>query len=95
FGQPDVAEQKLKDMVSWGMEIGSHSISHFRLDQGDADQIQWQLATPEAYLESLIPGYELDTIALPLGMYPADESLLAAGSWEGDDYDHIGALEVS
>ena len=95
FGQPEVAEQKLRDMVSWGMELGSHSISHFRMDQGTPDQIQWQLGTPEAFFEDLIPGYELDTIAMPLGMYPADDSLLAAGVWEGRPYDHIGAFEVS
>ncbi|MDX1691533.1 MAG: xylanase [Acidimicrobiia bacterium] len=95
FGQPEIAEQKMRDMVSWGMELGSHSISHFRLDQGDPESIQWQLAVPETYFESLVPGYELDTIALPLGMYPEDESLLASGSWEGQEYDHVGALEVS
>lgn len=95
FGQPEIAERKMRDMVSWGMELGSHSISHFRLDQGTPEEIRWQLAVPEDYFESIIPGYELDTIALPLGMYPADESLLLSGEWQGMTYDHIGAFEVA
>jgi hypothetical protein len=28
FGQPDYAEQKLRRLVAWGYEIGSHAVTH-------------------------------------------------------------------
>ena len=95
FGQPEWSDRKLTDMVSWGMEIASHTISHFAMDSGTPEQIRWQLAVPERTIESIIPGYELESLSLPFGIYPADDSLLASGEFEGDTYDHIAAVEVS
>ena len=31
FGQPDLATQKLQNLVSWGYEVGSHTVSHLNL----------------------------------------------------------------
>lgn len=95
FGQPDWAEQKLRDMVEWGMEIGSHTISHFRLDQGTADEIHWQLAVSEETIEAMVPGYEMHSLSVPLGMYPDDETLLESGEWEGQHYDFLAVVEVA
>jgi hypothetical protein len=95
FGQPDWAEQKVRDMVSWGMEIGSHTISHFRLDQGTVDEIHWQLAVSEETIEAMVPGYEMHSLSVPLGMYPDDETLLKSGEWEGQFYDFAAVVEVA
>jgi len=95
FGQPEFAEKKLQEMVAWGFEIGSHSYTHFRLDQGTVEEVHWQLAHSEARIESMVPGYEVSSLSIPLGMYPDDESLLYAGDSEEAHYDFEAAVEVA
>lgn len=95
FGQPDWAEQKLRDLARWGMEIGSHTISHFRLSDGTAEQVHWQLAVSEETIEAMIPGYEVRSLSVPLGLYPEDEGLLQAGEWQSHHYDFQAVVEVA
>ncbi|MBN1484103.1 MAG: polysaccharide deacetylase family protein [Chloroflexia bacterium] len=95
FGQPEWAEKKLQDLVGWGMEIGSHTISHYRLDQGTEEKIRWQLAVSENTIEAIVPGYELQSLSAPLGMYPEDESLIHGGVWEEQVYDFEAVVEVA
>lgn len=95
FGQPELAQRKLRELVSLGMEIGSHTVSHIRLDRASAETVRAQLAGAETTLERLIPGYEVDSLSLPLGGYPADEQLLISGEWQGESYDLTAAVEVA
>lgn len=95
FGQPEWAEKKLQDLVSWGMEVGSHTISHFVLSRGSPEEIRWQLAVSENRIESMVPGFEVRSLSVPLGEYPADLSLIQAGDWEGQTYDFDAAVEVA
>ncbi len=95
FGQPELAEKKLRDLVGWGMEVGSHTISHFILAQGTPEEVRWQLAVSEETIESLVPGYEVRSLSVPLGLYPEDLSLLRSGEWQGRHYDFEAAVEVA
>jgi len=87
FGQPEWAEQKLRDLVEWGMEVGSHTISHLDMGASSAELVQWQLAVSENTIESMIPGYEVRSLSVPFGSYPEDWNLLHGGEWEGQSYD--------
>jgi peptidoglycan/xylan/chitin deacetylase (PgdA/CDA1 family) len=95
FGQPEWAEQKLRDLVGWGMEIGSHTISHYALDQNNPDQVAKQLALPEATVEAMVPGYELRSLSPPFGIYPSDDVVLVSGSWGDSSYDLDAAVHVA
>lgn len=100
WGQPDWVDDKLRTIIESGGEIGSHTVSHERLDKVDADRVRWQLATSSATLSDLIAGatgepYEIVSLSLPLGTYPSDESLLRSGSSEGNSYEFSGAAEVA
>ncbi|MGB9724190.1 MAG: polysaccharide deacetylase family protein [Chloroflexia bacterium] len=95
FGQPETAEKKLRSLVEWGMEVGSHTISHFILSQGTPEEVRWQLAVSEETIESLVPGYEVGSLSVPLGLYPEDLSLLRSGEWQGRHYDFEAAVEVA
>ncbi len=95
FGQPELAEKKLRDLVGWGMEVGSHTISHFVLSRGTPEEVRWQLAVSEETIESLVPGYEVRSLSVPLGLYPEDLALLRAGEWQGRHYDYEATVEVS
>ncbi|MGC8873176.1 MAG: polysaccharide deacetylase family protein [Chloroflexia bacterium] len=94
FGQPEWAEEKLRRLVAWGMEVGSHTISHFDLGAASPDRVRWQLAVSENTLERLIPGYEVRSLSIPFGSYPADLDLIRSGEWEGQGYDYAAAVKV-
>lgn len=100
WGQPEWVDDKLRTILDAGGEVGSHTVSHERLDEVDADRVRWQLATSSATLRDRIASVtgesvEIVSLALPLGMYPPDETLVRSGSSEGHSYEFSGAAEVA
>ena len=95
FGQPEWAQQKLQMLVDWGMEVGSHTISHANLAASSSMEIKRQLALSQARLEELLPGYEVVSLSVPFGLYPEDETLLANGEYQGQAYQYWAAVRVS
>ncbi|MFQ5613024.1 MAG: putative glycoside hydrolase [Anaerolineae bacterium] len=95
FGQPEWAQQKLQMLVDWGMEVGSHTISHANLAESSPEEIRRQIAVSQLNLEKLLPGYEVVSLAVPFGLYPADESLLVGGTYQGQAYHYEAVVEVS
>lgn len=87
FGQPEYVQQKLRNLVEWGYEIGSHGSTHQDLSVASATLIAKELAKSQEQLESLIgAAYEVSTLSPPYGEYPDDRSVLAAGEYEGIAY---------
>lgn len=95
FGQPELAQQKLQLLVDWGMEVGSHTISHANLAESSVAEVKRQLALSQANLEELLPGYEVVSLSVPFGAYPQDERLLVGGLYEDKLYTYRAAVEVS
>jgi peptidoglycan/xylan/chitin deacetylase (PgdA/CDA1 family) len=85
FRQSDLGPQKVCTLVAWGMEVGSHTITHADLSQTDPDDIRWELAVSQDRIEALVPGYRVRSFALPYGSYPADRSLVEEGYSESED----------
>jgi peptidoglycan/xylan/chitin deacetylase (PgdA/CDA1 family) len=79
FRQAGLGPQKVQALVDWGMEVGSHTITHADLSQIGPGEIQWELAVSQDRIEALVPGYHVRSLALPYGIYPADISLLKEG----------------
>lgn len=94
FGQPEWAGQKLQMLVDWGMEVGSHTISHANLAQSSLQEIERQLGLSQARLEALLPGYEVVSLSIPFGQYPQDETLLARGEYQDQAYEYLAAVRV-
>jgi len=93
FGQPAYAEQKLKNLVMWGYEVGSHTVTHQDLSVATPERIRKELAQSKTRLESMIGGgYTVYTLSPPFGEYPNDESLLAADQYEGVAYRYSAAV---
>jgi hypothetical protein len=87
FGQPELAQRKLQNLVEWGYEIGSHGMSHLDFSEATAGQVRKELADSQARLESLIGnGYKVSTVSPPYGEYPTDRSLLLSGEYKGRTY---------
>ena len=95
FGQPEYAQQKLQMLIDWGMEVGSHTISHANLAESSAEVVQWQLGQSKFALEAMLPGYEITSLSVPFGLYPVDETLLAHGVYQERDYNYQAVVAVS
>jgi peptidoglycan/xylan/chitin deacetylase (PgdA/CDA1 family) len=95
FGQPELAQQKLHMLVNWGMEVGSHTISHADLAGCCPEEVHRQLALSQARLEELLPGYQVVSLSLPFGNYPADMASLMGGEYESRTYAYRAAVMVS
>jgi peptidoglycan/xylan/chitin deacetylase (PgdA/CDA1 family) len=96
FGQPEYANQKLQTIVALGGEVGSHSVSHERLDLVSEARVRWQLAFSSKWLaERIGDGYEIVSLSIPFGAYPANLDLIRSGESEGVSYAFTGAAEVA
>ena len=96
FRQSDSGPQKVRALVDWGMEIGSHTIHHVNLGQITAAEIKWELAVSQDRIAALAPGYTVRSFSVPYGAYPSDISLLKGGYSESADlhYRYEAAVQV-
>ncbi len=96
FGQPEFKEQKLRQLVSWGYEVGSHTVTHLNLKKASTAETMKQLYQSKQMLEEMIgDGYEVTSIAVPFGEYPAQASLLKSGEYNGQTYTYQAALRAT
>jgi peptidoglycan/xylan/chitin deacetylase (PgdA/CDA1 family) len=95
FGQPERQQEKLRNLVDWGFEVGSHTLSHLNLGRADALEVRRELAESKSQLEELIGGgYVLTSLSVPGGDYPVDEGTLSSGAFEGQTYRYTSAVTV-
>lgn len=96
FGQEDHKQEKLRNLVDWGYEIGSHTVTHLNLSEASVAEATKQLAQSQAILEDMIGGgYEVTSISIPFGEYPKSESMLVSGTYEGITYGYTAALSIN
>ncbi len=96
FGQEDHRARKVRSLIEWGYEVGSHTVTHLNLKEASVAESTKQLAVSKATIEQMAGGaYSVDTLSVPFGEYPADDSLLASGEWEGTSYRYLAAVEVT
>jgi len=103
FRQKNLIEQKMKYIIEKGMDIGNHSYNHDNLKKDmktkqarDAAFIQESLAKNIIATNEILPGYEVDSLALPYGEKPQGDlyNYVVKGSYEGVEYHHKGVLLV-
>lgn len=94
FGQKDYARQKISFLINNGFEIGNHTLRHDKLSGLSPEELQRELALPNKYVSDIVPGYALDSLALPFGIAPKDLELLKKGSYQGTSYEIRGVLLV-
>ncbi len=95
FGQPERQQEKLRNLVEWGYEISSHTVTHLSLSEASTEEATKQLAESQATLEELVgDGYQVTTLSVPFGEYPDDESLIASGEYDGTSYKYTAGLAL-
>lgn len=74
-------QQKIAYLAAQGFEICNHTLWHATLSKyGDAE-VQEQIARLLLAVDSAVPGYDIRTFALPLGVWPKHRALAHEGSW--------------
>lgn len=94
FGQEEYIQQKFDFLVKNGYEIGNHSFWHQNLGKTDDAGVQKQLALAVKAIQSYVPGYQMRSLALPLGVHPKNRILETKGTHEGITYQHDSVMLV-
>lgn len=99
FRQNSLIYEKLSFIVENGMDIGNHTKDHNGFKSAGSDEIQDQIGLEAQFLKNTLnrAGYEINTLALPFGERPKEETLtkyLASGSSNGIPYENIAVLNV-
>lgn len=89
---------KLEKLVEWGMDIGNHAWTHAHLtkDIQSVEQLQRELGALQHWLGQQLPGYRINSLALPYGSKPVEQWMeyLYHGSYQGVEYSHDVVLLV-
>lgn len=94
FGQKEYWQDKLKELVELGFDIGNHTLTHPKLNSISGNRVQKELAGLAKMVEESVPGYRVKSLALPHGLSPQDYSLAMRGSSDGYRYEHLAVLRV-
>ena len=92
---------KVRYLHEQGFELCNHTLWHANLGKYSDAVVQEQIARGQMAIDSVIPGYNVRTFALPLGVWPKNRALAKAGSWTDPKthkvvrYDNQAILEVS
>jgi peptidoglycan/xylan/chitin deacetylase (PgdA/CDA1 family) len=74
--------RKVRFLHAQGFELCNHTLWHANLGKYDDAFVQEQIARGELAIDSVIPGYDVRTFALPLGVWPKNRALAFAGTWQ-------------
>ncbi len=86
-------KKKVAQLLEWGSEVDSHSMTHAYLGRISDDEVKKELGGMQDYLREL--GVSSPRVmCLPFGMRPKNRELLKSFEWNGKTYKHEAALLV-
>lgn len=96
FGQKEYTLEKLNWLIDNGYDIGNHTYSHNELAALNDEEIQAEIGSVNNIINSYLPDYTVETLALPHGSNPKEEfaSNILEGEYEGNKYKTIAVLDV-
>lgn len=92
FYQKKYVKRKIAYLLSEGYDLGNHTVHHPRMNRLSDDDVQAEIAGCVANLHKYAPDYDVDTIALPYGIFPKNATLLPSGSYDSIDYHNVCAM---
>lgn len=92
--QLEYAQEKLQWLLDHGYEIGNHTLGHANLGELSAEEVMKELAEAVEKIHEYVPKAPVEVIAVPFGVYPAEEALLHGFDYGGKRYDFYGALMI-
>ncbi len=98
FAGEGTVKERLQYLVDKGFEIGNHTLNHEDLKTVKSpEKLLEELGGNQKALNRVLEGYEMKTLALPLGhLPPTDElkELLLEGEYQGVKYENRGVFAV-
>ena len=96
FGQTDKQQEKLRNLIDWGYEVGSHTVTHLDLKTASTAEATKQLAVSERTLDDMIGGgYKVTSLSVPFGEYPASDGILKGGTYLNKPYSYSAAVSIA
>ena len=93
FYQKDSAKQKMAFLVQQGFEIGNHTVHHaMGMQHFPQARVEAEFAGAVAGIHRYLPNYDVDTLALPYGVYPKSLAWVKQGASGGVAYHNICAM---
>ncbi len=93
FYQAQYAQGKMDYLIKAGYEIGNHTVKHAPgMRRWPDARVEAELAGAVANIHHYEPGYVVDTLALPFGVFPKNKKLVVSGASGGVSYHNICAL---
>jgi hypothetical protein len=87
------AQAKLEYLVHDGFEIGNHTVHHLPgMRHFSVARVQAEFAGAVVGIHHYLPGYNVQTLALPYGIYPMNQKLVISGQSGGVSYHNICAM---
>ncbi len=77
-----------------GCEIANHTVTHRSLRSLSDEAVQKEIGGCVQKIQAILPGTQVESIALPMGISPRNRRLLAAGSFAGHSYTNAAVLLV-
>lgn len=95
FYQPEYSQAKLQWLAQNGFELGNHTVHHLMGMYSWPDaRVEKEFADAQAMIDQNVPGYKVDLLALPYGVFPKDKKLVISGQADGVSYHNICALKA-
>jgi len=94
FAAGSRSDELLRWLVDHGFELGNHTHDHIPLHELSDAEVQRQLVEGAEVIEQAVPGYRIESFALPLGMSPRNEKLGVRGSSGGRSYGPYGVALI-
>ena len=95
FYQEQYAEGKLAYLVKEGYDIGNHTVHHRNMRHMDQTQVAYEIGKAIDGIHKYLPNYDVDTFAIPYGMWPKTESWMVSGASGGSSYHNIAVLRAA
>jgi hypothetical protein len=84
----------LKKLHDLGMEIGDHTLTHANLARLSDEGVQAEIAKNLTEIRRAVPGIDVTTMALPLGIHPVNRGLAAKGKFGTTAYSFKAVMLV-
>jgi peptidoglycan/xylan/chitin deacetylase (PgdA/CDA1 family) len=95
FFQPEYSQAKLQWLAANGFELGNHTIHHLAgIKSWPNTRVEAEFAQAEQLIDDNVPGYKVDLLALPYGVFPKNHKLVISGESGGVSYHNICALRA-
>lgn len=93
--QDGFAQDKMTHLVQDGFEVGNHTLHHsLKMRRLDAAGAEAEFAGGVAGIHRYLPGYLVQTLAVPFGLFPCDKKTVAAGESGGVRYRNLAVMDA-